>query len=515
MDAETGMASTNSELNYNIPFGNVTGMDVGPDSVLWVGTSDGLLRHLPNGSIERITQEADASGNTIGLPGNDVSMVHALPDGSVLVGSRGKGLTHFTHATRSFEALEWTRHFTPICALQQADGSLWIGTEGSGLLHFQNGAFVRQISMQQGLPSNSITSINDDPREVLWVGTNRGLSKVLAESGKVLRNYGPAEGFVGMEVKPNASARARRTWPNGIELGYLVYGTGNGIIMNQPPVSTPKYAAPNLHLAQLRVNLQPHSIAQGHSLSHDQNNLIFDFKAISLLNPEAVRYSVMLEGLEDAWRAPTEQAFVHYTSVPPGNYTLKVRATNGAGVETTEPVTYAFTIHPPFWQTWWFYLLCTIVLAASIFGWIKYRERALLAEKERLEQQVAERTAEVVQQKEELAVANDQLEEKNRDIMDSIRYAERIQRAILPLEETMKQHLEDVFVFFQPKDIVSGDFYWFAQAGSRVYFSAIDCTGHGVPGAFVSLIGNNGLQKAVMSWVCSTPMKFLARCASL
>ncbi len=86
---------------------------------------------------------------------------------------------------------------------------------------------------------------------------------------------------------------------------------------------------------------------------------------------------------------------------------------------------------------------------------------------------------------------------KNKEITDSIRYAKRIQEAILPHEQTMKKLVPDSFVFYRAKDIVSGDFYWMEQWGDKVLIAAVDCTGHGVPGAFMSIVGYNLLSQAV------------------
>ncbi|HAW53340.1 MAG TPA: hypothetical protein DCX54_13595, partial [Flavobacteriales bacterium] len=107
-----------------------------------------------------------------------------------------------------------------------------------------------------------------------------------------------------------------------------------------------------------------------------------------------------------------------------------------------------------------------------------------------LEQKVAERTAEVVAQKEEI-------EQQKLSLTDSILYAKRIQRAMLPSVHQMEHALDDHFVIFWPKDIVSGDFYWLASKGGKTYVTAVDCTGHGVPGAFMSMIGTSLLNKIV------------------
>jgi len=89
------------------------------------------------------------------------------------------------------------------------------------------------------------------------------------------------------------------------------------------------------------------------------------------------------------------------------------------------------------------------------------------------------------------------IEEENRNIMASITYARKIQQASLPTEERLKNVLKDYFIIFRPRDIVSGDFYWFGQSGRRHFIAAVDCSGHGVPGAFLSMMGNMELTEIV------------------
>lgn len=127
---------------------------------------------------------------------------------------------------------------------------------------------------------------------------------------------------------------------------------------------------------------------------------------------------------------------------------------------------------------------------------IKMRED--LRENERvLEAKVIERTEEVVRQKEEIEIQNQKLEILYKHITDSIRYAKRLQDAILPPPAFVNRLLPESFILFKPKDIVSGDFYWMYEKANRVYVSAVDCTGHGVPGAFMSIVGNNMLNQIV------------------
>lgn len=134
----------------------------------------------------------------------------------------------------------------------------------------------------------------------------------------------------------------------------------------------------------------------------------------------------------------------------------------------------------------------------DVLGHALVKMRDELAESERiLEAKVIARTAEVVEQKEEIERQSEKMEELYQDVTASIRYAKRLQDSILPQDSYINRILPESFVLFKPKDIVSGDFYWFSESEDKIFFSSVDCTGHGVPGAFMSLIGANALNQAV------------------
>lgn len=138
--------------------------------------------------------------------------------------------------------------------------------------------------------------------------------------------------------------------------------------------------------------------------------------------------------------------------------------------------------------------------------------RSGLAENERvLEQKVTERTEEVVRQKEEIQAKNKELESVYKQVTDSIHYAKRIQEAILPPAEHFNELLPNSFVLYKPKDIVSGDFYWLDKKGDSIYFAAVDCTGHGVPGAFMSIVGSNILKDTLNNTDLKTPSQIMDR----
>lgn len=146
-------------------------------------------------------------------------------------------------------------------------------------------------------------------------------------------------------------------------------------------------------------------------------------------------------------------------------------------------------------------LILLATLAFFIFQGYRQKQKANhLLEKKQIE---------IVLKNNELENANTIIQEKNKDITDSIRYAKRLQSAILKPENDLKDYFADGFVFFKPKDIVSGDFYWFEKFGNLSFIAAADCTGHGVPGAFMSIIGCNLLSQAVNEYAITQPAAIL------
>jgi serine phosphatase RsbU (regulator of sigma subunit) len=248
----------------------------------------------------------------------------------------------------------------------------------------------------------------------------------------------------------------------------------------------------------MRVNYATREMTAGMKLRYNERSVLFDYYSICMTNPDVVRYRVKLDGADEEWQPVTDQTRAIYSALPPGRYTFMVIASNSQGIWNSEPVTFPFIIKPPFYLRWWFIMTSILIIIFVVVIYIHMREQKLIKEKIILEEKVRERTAEVVQKSMEI-------EEKNRDITASIRYAERIQRAMLPREDAFG----DTFVLFMPKDIVSGDFYWMYDNGDWQFIAAVDCTGHGVPGAFMSIIGHNSLNKVVREYGLTRPSAIL------
>ncbi len=138
-----------------------------------------------------------------------------------------------------------------------------------------------------------------------------------------------------------------------------------------------------------------------------------------------------------------------------------------------------------------------VVIILALVGYNLYqnkkKNRLLQTRNEEIQQQAEElhqQQEEILAQRDAIEAKNRELSQRNQFISQSINAAKTIQRAILPFEQEMKQFFTDCFIIYRPKDVVSGDFYWFHQEGKKAFLAVVDCTGHGVPGAFMSMIGN-------------------------
>lgn len=267
--------------------------------------------------------------------------------------------------------------------------------------------------------------------------------------------------------------------------------------------------------------------------SHSQNSLVFHFSALGLNPYQKVFYRYKLQGYDSEWSATTEEKKKEYTNLPFGSYSFLVQALDDNGQEG--PIaSYNFYINVPWFLEWYSYLLYAAVLGLVVWLAVTFNNRRFVIQNEKLQLMVDERMEELVKsehmlkeqnvelenQKEEIQSQRDALEVRNRRINDSIQYAKTIQQAILPNLDQVFEGLFQHFLLYYPKDLVSGDFYWVAPIGTRgkqpdkMLVAVVDCTGHGVPGAFMSLIGSRLLSEIVVERKIYSPAAILGELAS-
>lgn len=409
-------------------------------------------------------------------------------------------------------------------AVTDKNGKLFVATDGGGLQVFENGKFIN-LTQKFGFMSNTIFSLCTDKLNNVWAISNEdGLLKYDGEKlisltqNEGLRELQPqqiiakdemlfvlnSKGIDKVNIKDNSVSYYDFTEgeldPNLnailIHGNALYSGTNNGILTYRVNNEKHDSVKPLVYIKGFYLNYKPFPLDSIYEFKHNQNNIALSFDGIWLRNPDKLRFRYRLDGLENDWLYSEEGKTINYNNLNPGNYTFIVQAKNEEDI-WSDPTGYAFIIKTPIWKRWWFWLIVLAAIGFSVYSFFKYRLRALKKENLILEQRVAERTAEVVKQKHII-------EEKHKEITDSINYAERIQRSFMATKDLLDQNLKDYFVFFKPKDVVSGDFYWAAKLypeseGGRSLFAlaTADSTGHGVPGAIMSLLNITSLEKAI------------------
>ncbi|HWR75278.1 MAG TPA: SpoIIE family protein phosphatase [Bacteroidales bacterium] len=217
-------------------------------------------------------------------------------------------------------------------------------------------------------------------------------------------------------------------------------------------------------------------------LKHSASNISFNWTTTFYVGEEKTEYRYMLEGFDRDWSKWEKRNYKDFTNLPSGDYKFRLIAKTLTGLDSEE-ISYRFSVKKPFYSTIPALLFYLLLATMFIYSILKFFTRRLTRENSHLEILVKEKSEAVSRQKEELEA--------------SVRYASRIQRALLPSEKLLADITSNYFIFFKPRDIVSGDFYWMARRGDRLFVAVADCTGHGVPGAFMSLLGISFLEEIV------------------
>ncbi len=478
------------------------------DNRLWCATNTGLLIYDQE-DFSVLHQEH-------GLRHEEVNALH-LYDNRIYCATTG-GISVFDLAGNHVkdytteQGLAWNE-----CLDITSDtrGNLWVATKSRGVSRIDSNHHdsIRSLNMENGLISNAISFVEMYDESTLWIGTNRGINVLDVATGAI-SVYGQEEGFYPLE--PYARAVVRDS------SGRLWIGTVEGLVKYDPRYDIKYLDPPDLILYPPVIDgiqfsaEEPGTGIKGTfpgemAFPYSKRSLEFNFTGIHTILPSRNTFSWYLEGFDKAWSPPSAERSARYDRLPSGHFTFRVKAFNLDGVEALEEASFSFVIRPPIYRTIWFILLYIISGMALIYGLFKYRERQLIKEKRILEHKVKLRTKEIEDQKVEIEAQRDEIsgqkkfvEEQrdqialqNKEITDSILYAKRIQQAVLPGKKTLEKTLPEHFILFKPRDIVSGDFYWVEKNEERIIVCAADCTGHGVPGAFMSLLGLTFLNEIV------------------
>jgi ligand-binding sensor domain-containing protein/class 3 adenylate cyclase len=380
-----------------------------PDGALWIGTDQGVNRFLKTDK----GYEFDQYHSNPNFNESEVSSLFLDKFGRVWIGYLNARIVHFKDGF--FEEIDAPKNLNNVAGFTlDRNKTLWVATEGGGLFRHQLSPDpivadqFTEIGIDQGLSSTDIHQLVVDLEGNLWAGTAAGIDVLSLNNRsevKGVKHYGMSMGFIGIETNENAA-----TLDND---GKLWFGTIRGATRYDHRAKRKQFVENKLHITKIDIEFEDGEdglFAKGDEgyfnlpveleLPFSRNNLTIEYTGINLRTPEHVRYQWKLEGFSDEWSEIEDKNYKSFTNLKPRSYTFLVRSVNGDGVWNQQPASFTFTVLPPFWMEWWFILICAILLIFIVRAIIKLRERRLLAEKQKLQEKVDERTAELLEEKE-------------------------------------------------------------------------------------------------------------------
>ena len=523
---------------------------------LLAGSLNGILQISKNDVITKVEQNClNLPGKILKYNANRI-VQSTLDREVVYIGLMNGGVIVLKYMDSKWYYISTIKKITGVIygMLEKKEGGLWLHTDDpSSLLSvsFQaNDTLVVKYGTDKGVPEADINSINTINGE-FYVATSQGILRYDKASDKFVSDNSITGGFSeGKSVSNLYSDKEKDLWYSGIENGVteLLFRNRNNAIESYSGILK---MLPNITMLDIvdigniiymlkskflfvadkskllkdttsvntsfvritagadsvvmegtfyttdnknrRIPVLSGSSTDAPEFGYDMNELRFEWTTPNFTEELMVEYSYILEGFDNDWSkwegisyASTMEAQYskkEYTNLPFGKYTFKVRTKTLTGQSGRNELRYDFEILKPWYATLLAYIGFALIAFLLIVALIKAYTKKLKNENIRLEGIVAERTAVVVKQKEELE--------------SSIHYASRIQMALLPSEAILSENIKKYFVLFKPRDIVSGDFYWMTKRAERLYIVAGDCTGHGVPGAFMSLLGMSFLDEII------------------
>ncbi len=344
------------------------------DGTIWIGTTNGLARLQSldgDGRFERYQYSPDDASS---LSSNRITALLDSDDGRLWVGTRnglnllnprtGKATRYF-HDISDRNSLS-ASHVTSLA--RDGRGRVWVGTDAGGLnlLEVKSERFSAQdtLSDETGL---RISSILVDSQDRLWLGTGRGIVRFDPQKSAA-KAFGGSDGLVTLSFLRGAAVHTQN--------GQMFFGGLRGLVSFHPDSIYEYTQPPSLVFTSVSrfdtgEQLFPGGEAAGESplvLSHDAAFLRFEYAALDYRDPSRNRYAHMMEGVDQGWIETGNENSTSYSGLRPGNYVFRARAASSGGAWADHGISLALTIRPAFWQSWWFYSVLGLLLAAMIYA---------------------------------------------------------------------------------------------------------------------------------------------------
>jgi len=455
------------------------------DSTIWISSANGLFSFDPFTAAFDVYQQLDFEDHKVYL--KQVYCTEEDNNKQLWIGT-DNGLICFDPARGSFKHYfrktndgSFTISSNNIFSIHvNSSNDIWVGTP-SGLNKYnpENDNF-KIYTTKNGLPNNLIYAIVEDNRGNLWMSTNRGLSSFDPVREK-FTNYDISDGLQHYEYNIGAAHRSND--------GELFFGGIKGLNSFYPDSISQNSFIPNVVITSFEIVTQNGqedlNIKGKQNIQIPPNTSMFtlQFAALDFTYPKDNKYAYKLtkEGHESNWINLGTLRQASFSNLPAGSYVFTVIGSNNDEVWNEIGTSLNIHIKAKIWKSKGAVFLYAFIIAVLVYLIIAIRTRNV----KKLKQHLRERDLYA----KEIDIQKELLTLKNKNITDSINYAKRIQESLRPSTKIFKKILPESFVFHKPKDIVSGDFYWVNESEDKVFLAAVDCTGHGVPGAFMSIIG--------------------------
>ena len=365
------------------------------NGVLWVGTRDGLNSFRNDEFTTYTTQD--------GLANNFIGAIYEDSKGNLWVGTLG-GLNKIKDGKfQTFTTKDGLSSNTVISLYEDASGDLWIGTNGGGLNRLRGDKIVSFTIATRLRPTLFIAFSKTNNRTCGAAQTKASFASIKVSSikSRTMQTpvnpvfYGPADGTLTREASGGGHPAGWRTSD-----GRMWFATIKGLAVIDPEHIPLNTAPPPIAIEQLFVDNQSIPLTQKVTLSPSSSRLDFYYTALSFIAPENVRFKYKLEGFDDNWIDGGARRVASYTNLRPGNYQFRVIAANNDGVWNETGAAVEFYLEPRFYQTYWFFVLCVVLLALT--AWQLYRMRvrrmahqfsAVLAERNRIAREIHDNLA--------------------------------------------------------------------------------------------------------------------------
>ncbi len=429
---------------------------LGLSGVFYAGVSNASGTYFStNNAILKIRPDKTMQKINLSEAGN-ITCMENYDETHLLIASSFQGLVEFDVKKNTYRVIKNNRndYFTEIKCIKKIRNSFWIGTSVGLFQYFPFSGEILEYTTVDGLPSNVIQKID-------------------------------------------------------FYEGYLYLATANGLVIFNPNVQSSHFTVPKLDITSVigignKLNITSDLNGKTIEIPQAQNSFRISFTVLDFNLPEKNSYRYKLLPVQSDWKNNNNDHTVSFNELNVGEYEFQVIGANSDNTWNTDPVSVKIKIIPPFYNSKAFYYLCAAIALLLILVIAYLRYRSVKNTREFLERTIEERTDEIKQKQKEL-------ERSNTELMDGIIYAQKIQKAFLVGEKILSKALPSSFIYFKPKEHVSGDFFWIGEENNHLIIAAGDCTGHGMPGAMLSVIGTSLLNKIVHQENILAPGKILTK----